>query len=514
MEVVIVLLILFGPSLYFAYRSSQRKKMIKKLEEELKGLQEYHAKANEKIELLETANADLQDNERQFIERLRLADAELQKLRPLMRYESITDVEAYMLSLQEKITEFKQTEIENQEKFKKLLQDRRNIEEQIKAFSVDFDVVAAGLYEPFYNFGTSELYKIELGKIRQKQEEMIRQGKATKADFSERLIDGDPKKTDELLDKSQKIQLRTFNAECDVAISELTWGNYDKTMAKLERIYNAVNKLGESTSTSIRGGYLQLKQAELELVYEYQKKLHVEREEQREIKERMREESKALREIEKALKDAAKEEEMLQKAMDRVRSQMETATEEQRVKYEDQIAELEQRWHEAEDRNKRALSMAQQTKAGHVYIISNVGSFGEDVYKIGMTRRLEPLDRIKELGDASVPFAFDVHALIWSDDAPSLENNLHKKFALQQINKVNYRKEFFKSPIAEIKTELDGMGVKAEWTMLAEAREYKETLEIERVIRDNPEAREAWLNRQYSLDVSVFAINESEDDNA
>lgn len=147
--------------------------------------------------------------------------------------------------------------------------------------------------------------------------------------------------------------------------------------------------------------------------------------------------------------------------------------------------------------------MAQQTKAGHVYIISNEGSFGENIYKIGMTRRLEPLDRIRELSSASVPFAFDVHALIWSEDAPALETMLHKKFALSQVNKVNFRKEFFRLPLDEIRSELKNSGLNVKWTITAEASEYRETLAIEKAIQDNPQAREDWLNHQLEIETNA-----------
>ena len=133
---------------------------------------------------------------------------------------------------------------------------------------------------------------------------------------------------------------------------------------------------------------------------------------------------------------------------------------------------------EAEEKNQRAISMAQQTKTGHVYIISNVGSFGEDVLKIGMTRRLDPQDRVDELGDASVPFDFDVHAMIHSEDAPALEKELHKRFSTNQINKVNPRKEFFKVKVSEIKEVTSQMKIETHWTITAEAREYRETVSL------------------------------------
>jgi len=177
-------------------------------------------------------------------------------------------------------------------------------------------------------------------------------------------------------------------------------------------------------------------------------------------------------------------------------------------------AEPLQKLKEAEERNQRALSMAQQTKRGHVYVISNVGSFGEDVYKIGMTRRLEPLDRVRELGNASVPFSFDVHAVIWSEDAPSLETELHKNFALAQVNKTNYRKEFFQVSIGAIREAVERAGIIAKWTIAAEAREYRETLAINKLIAENPEMKEAWLNKQLALDKHLPLGDEDEEEGA
>jgi hypothetical protein len=129
--------------------------------------------------------------------------------------------------------------------------------------------------------------------------------------------------------------------------------------------------------------------------------------------------------------------------------------------------------------------MAQQTKRGHVYIISNIGSFGEQVYKIGMTRRLEPEDRIKELGDASVPFSFDIHAMIFSEDAPNLEAELHKAFASRKVNMLNYRKEFFKVTLNEIEQKVKEIGLKTEFIRIPEAMEYRETLVILDKIKSN-----------------------------
>ena len=152
--------------------------------------------------------------------------------------------------------------------------------------------------------------------------------------------------------------------------------------------------------------------------------------------------------------------------------------------------------------------MAQQTRAGHVYVISNIGSFGEQVFKIGMTRRLEPLDRVRELGDASVPFEFDVHALIFSDNAPGLEKQLHRHFLREQVNKVNPRKEFFRIGLPAIRQELEALGVETQWTMSAKAREYRESLRIEEQILDNPAIAAEWTRHQLEVEESIEQAEE------
>ena len=194
----------------------------------------------------------------------------------------------------------------------------------------------------------------------------------------------------------------------------------------------------------------------------------------------MREEEKAQRDFEKAQKEAEKEEKLIQQAMKKAQEEIAKASEEERAKYEAQLTELQEKLREAEEKNQRALSMAQQTKSGHVYVISNIGSFGENIYKIGMTRRLEPLDRVNELGDASVPFKFDVHAMIYSEDAPDLENQLHKTFNKNRLNFVNLRREFFDISLDEIEKVVKENHGEIEFIKKAEAKEYRESLIIKK----------------------------------
>jgi hypothetical protein len=151
---------------------------------------------------------------------------------------------------------------------------------------------------------------------------------------------------------------------------------------------------------------------------------------------------------------------------------------------------LEKKLEEAQANKERAIARAQMTRSGHVYVISNIGSFGEDVFKIGMTRRLDPMDRVRELGDASVPFQVDVHAVIYSEDAPNLENALHRTFHHRRINLVNYRREFFKATLDEIAEAVRNHHGDIEFTRLAEAKGYRQSLALirETSISPAPEA--------------------------
>jgi hypothetical protein len=288
-----------------------------------------------------------------------------------------------------------------------------------------------------------------------------------------------------------------FNGKVDSILSRTKADNFGKLEQEIKDAYAVVNGNGNAfRGARINPEYLESRLAELKWACTANALKDKEREEQRQLREQIREEEKARREYERAMKDAAKEEEMLGKAMEKVQKQVAEASDAQRAEFEAKLHELEGRLAEAKEKNQRALSMAQQTRTGHVYVISNIGSFGEEVFKIGMTRRLEPLDRVRELSDASVPFAFDVHAMIFSEDAPTLEKKLHRHFMRQQINKVNPRKEFFKISMEVIREELIVLGVEAHLTMAAQALEYRESLKIEKQIAENPKMEKDWALHQ------------------
>ena len=331
---------------------------------------------------------------------------------------------------------------------------------------------------------------VELKKAREAAKAMIRTGTAATCLYVET----------NRRDTAINFVLDAFNGKVDSILSRVRHDNAGTLDQEIRDAFTLVNFNGKAfREACITEQYLAARLEELKWAAVAQQLRIEEREEQRRIKEQMREEEKARQEYERAMREATRDEEALRKAMEKAQQQVEQATAEQKAKYEQQLQELAQKLKEAEERNQRALSMAQQTKQGHVYIISNVGSFGDNVYKIGLTRRLEPLDRVRELGDSSVPFEFDVHAMIFSEDAPALESRLHNHFVMMQMNKVNHRKEFFKVDVAHVREEIEKLGLTAKWTMTAESREYRESLAIEKAIQESPAKREAWIRRQLEM---------------
>lgn len=332
-----------------------------------------------------------------------------------------------------------------------------------------------GFYTPRYGFETSTHYQLELERIRKAQKQMI-SDKTAAVCTTEWTVNGNRVEGRKQVNQTLKLVLRAFNGESDAAIAKVKYNNVNVMEARINKAFEAINKLITVQMSYISPAYLNLKLEELYLVHEYQEKLQQEKEEQRRIKEQMREEEIARREIEKALQDAEREEARYAEALRKAREEVEKAVGEKQAKLLAQIELLQQKLDEVHANKERAISRAQMTRSGHVYVISNVGSFGEDVYKIGMTRRLEPMDRVNELGDASVPFRFDVHAIIYCEDAPALENKLHRKFEQHRINLMNNRKEFFRVSIDEIAQAVREFHGDIEFTLLAEAKEYRQTL--------------------------------------
>lgn len=357
-------------------------------------------------------------------------------------------------------------------------QDISALKGELKKLEESYEMMFFDYYKPKYGFENSSLYKIELDKINQSQKSLIKDKKAVVCDV-EWQVQGSKKEGKKVIANIIKLITRAFNSESDNAISKVKYNNVYSIESKIERSFESINRIAEAYNCRITREYLNLKLKELYLVHEYKEKRQEEKEEQRRIKEEMREEQKVLKEIEEARKAAEKEKQQQEKNLSKMRAALAKAKEHEREILQEKVDELEEKLKDIEHDLQNTISMAQLTKAGHVYIISNIGSFGEGIYKIGMTRRLEPLDRIKELGSASVPFQFDVHAMIYSTNAPEIENALHKAFDHKRVNRVNNRKEFFNVSLDEIadfvKENLDG---EVEITKLAEAEEYRKSQSI------------------------------------
>lgn len=325
------------------------------------------------------------------------------------------------------------------------------------------------------NFGYTEAGDA-LKSAREATRKLVQSNKVGECDYVER----------ERKEASIRFAVDAFNGKVDSILTEMKSDNFGTIEQKIKDAFALINYLGRPFKNArITDIYLKARINEAHWGCMAVELRNREKEEQRRIREQIKEEEKAQKEIEKALKEAEKEEDYYRKAIEKANEQLSKASEVQKLKYEQQLADLQAKLITAEEKGQRALSRAQQTRSGHVYVISNIGSFGENVYKIGMTRRLDPEDRVKELGDASVPFPFDIHAMIYTEDAPSLENELHKVFNDSQVNKVNAKKEFFKVGLKDVRQVVEEKKLNSHWTMLAEATEYRETLAIEKGIKES-----------------------------
>jgi hypothetical protein len=328
-----------------------------------------------------------------------------------------------------------------------------------------------GVYEPHFDFADSEGYKSAIDDLREKQKSMISAETAVICK-TQWTVGGSEAKGRTWTKRAIKLTLRAFNGECDAAIANTRWNNATAMEKRIIRARDQINKLNETNEVVITDGYATLKLDELFLTHEYREKLKAEKEERAEAARASREEQKLQRDIEAAEEAESRYQRLLSKA----NADAAKATGARLAALTDQIKLLESDLADAHAKVERAQALAERTRSGYVYIISNVGSFGKDVVKIGLTRRLDPLDRVRELGDASVPFTFDAHAIIYSDDAPALERSLHAEFEGTRINAQNYRKEFFRASIDEVEEAVRRLAPQAPFMKDVEAQEYQETL--------------------------------------
>ena len=343
-----------------------------------------------------------------------------------------------------------------------------------------------GVYQPQYNFATLDEYKDKLDYIRNQQKEMIKNHTAAVCNTAWK-VQGSEKAGKKMIAENIQQALRNFNIECDLCISKVKFSNYDNSKERIFKAFELQNKLNATNDIHIVDEYYKLKIKELDLAFEYQKEKQEEKEELRRKREELREAEKVAREIEEKRKELEKEQEHYQNYLKKINEQIEVEQSEERKQYLiSKKEELDNNVHDVylalEDLDYKEANQ----RAGYVYIISNIGAFGENIYKIGMTRRLEPEERIAELSGASVPFKFDIHAMIFSDDAPKLEAALHNHFADKKVNLVNGRKEFFNVTLEEIKQVVREHHDKTvDFVNIPDAEQYRESIMIRKNLHVN-----------------------------
>ena len=374
------------------------------------------------------------------------------------------------------------------------VQELKVLKERLKQEVIQLDdeilFQGFGVYQPQYNFAELDQYKARLEEIRNEQKEMIRKGTAATCAMNWR-VNGSEKEGKKLIAESIKQIIRNFNIECDICIGKVKFSNYENTQNRIYKAFEMQNRLNETNKISLSRRYLLLKLEELALAYEYQQKKKEERELQRELREQQREEARIAKEIEAKRLELEKEQAHYENALKKINEQIAVEKSEERKQF--LLERKEELDNNALDVDKALQDLDYREanhRAGYVYIISNIGAFGENVYKIGMTRRLDPEDRISELSGAAVPFRFDVHAMIFSNDAPKLEAALHNAFADKKMNLVNGRKEFFRVTLEEIKKVVEENHDKTvDFINVPDAQQYRETVMIRKRLEDKNDGR-------------------------
>lgn len=376
----------------------------------------------------------------------------------------LEDVRAQLVAERRRATELAQRLAENEAG-----RDVAGISEDIRAARAELvelnDAVllqSVGIYHYHHPLENADAFKERLAEIKEQIKDAVREGTAIEASdrfaYNNSLAQGRKMTAD-----FSKLMLRTFNAEADNCVRSLRAGSIQAARKRIQASAETIARLGSMMEMRVSVSYQALRVAELELTSDYLFKVQEEREAAREERERIREERRAEQELAAERERLDRERAHYVNALNSVRS---TGTAEEVAELEAQVARLDGA---IEANDFRAANI----RAGYVYVISNVGAFGTDVVKIGMTRRLDPMDRVRELGDASVPFPFDVHAIYFSEDAITLENELHKAFAARRLNQVNLRREFFFATPAQVRDVLaEKLGNLLEFTNEPTAEQY------------------------------------------
>lgn len=401
----------------------------------------------------------------------------------LTRHQEMTDYEARLVRLRreiseliEEIKEYNGLKNNTKSEILKKKEELRLLKESILAEQISLEMKDYGLYPRIFEYSDSKKYKEEIEKNAEKQKLMIRNKTACLCSVAWQVNNSEDEGL-EMTNRNIKLTLRAFNGECDYLIGKTTYRNLESLKNRIDKSFNDLNKLGESNKIYISRDYLALKKEELHLVFQKKEIMQREKEEAAERARELKEAERDRRENEKMEVRLRKEKEEKSRIVETLRNELEMVHQSEMSERLSKIKELEAIIAELSDKERR-VSQAQLTRAGYVYVLSNIGAFGEGVYKIGLTRRAEPLERVKELSSASVPFKFDCHGMVWASDAVALEKSLHEEFDQYRVNKANNRKEYFRIDLEQIEEAIRKTHPDVELITDVLAEEYYKTLDL------------------------------------
>ncbi|QUH22520.1 DUF4041 domain-containing protein [Methanobacterium alkalithermotolerans] len=423
------------------------------------------------------ANLDV-EFEKRAAEKDRKIDAQLRD-----KKEDLANIDNTLREIEEEMA--KELSLKFKEKETQLANLNNELNEKKKGLIFVDDALEmqeVGLYQPKYDFLTAVSYKEKWDEIRQKQKEHIKNKTAAICE-TEWRVDDSIQKGRAMTNANIKQILRNFNLDCEMAISKVKISNRENSVKRIRKSFETLNKLNERNAIKITPQYLDLKLQELDVAIEYELKKQEEKELLREAREQEREERKIQKQLDAEEKRINAQKKKLENDLNKIGAELrESSSDEEKEKLKLKIRELELALAKSNDDIEQIADRRKRTGAGYVYILSNIGSFGEDVYKIGVTRRDEPQDRVRELSNASVPFKFDSHVFIFSKEAFELEKDLHNRFDHKRVNKVNSRKEFFNITYDDVKTIVEeNKELVHSFTDKPEAQEYYDTLKIEKM---------------------------------
>lgn len=356
----------------------------------------------------------------------------------------------------------------------------QEVQKQILVAEDAVELESFSLYHPKYQFTNSVEYKARLDGIREVQKQTARGLSAEVDSWDNQAVQLTKAEWKKLRKDALKLALRSFNSESEYCVDNVRFNNVERMEERIRKSFETCNKLLKNVGAWWKDVVIEDKLKELYLAHEYQMKRQEEKEAARQAREDQREQEKLEREIREARAKIDKERLHFTGALQKLQLRLAAAVDQQeRNDLQARIDEINSQNSKLDEAEKLLDYREQNARAGYVYVISNIGAFGEGVYKIGMTRRLEPMERVDELGDASVPFRFDVHTLVFSDNAPALEAKLHAHFAMGRLNKVNGRKEFFRADLKEIEALIRAnYDAVVEVVHAAPAEQYRESLRL------------------------------------